>query len=229
MAEKFSEKYKELSKVRHTLPESRLINHSLFIRDVYKDPKTGKEGLPRYKVEVAFDPKDVTGEGTIEDAILDTVEAAWGKSAPDDFLDGKIASPFIEGDRLAAAREEKGKAGDAYKGKLVLRSDTAFNRNGEDADGGAAVFDEAVHPIGILEQNTSAVYQGCHGVVAVTIACYGEINARGQDERGVKLYLVAFQKTRDGEKLMSSQDHSKLFKPVGRDTGASTTRRRRAG
>src|SRR5690606_2886655 len=89
---------------RVTTPEGRLINFALFERDIYKDAR-GKEAEPKYKVEMAFDPDDVTGEGTIEDAVLDAAIAKWGDKAEDDFFEGKIGSPFLDGDRMAEKRE----------------------------------------------------------------------------------------------------------------------------
>ena len=193
-----------------TLPEGRLINCAFFTRDVYKDPETGAEGKPQYKGEIAFDPKDVTGENTIEDALIDAAVAAWGPDAEDKFINGKIISPFIDGDTLAEKREENGKSGDAYKGKLVCRPNTTFNKHGQDAEGGIDVFDEEVKPItGVNQQE---IYPGCYGIAGVTISCYK--NNRG--EKALKFYLVAFQKTRDGEKLVTPRDNTKLFKPLAK-------------
>ena len=45
----------EVKKQRHTLPQGRVINHSLFQRDIYKDER-GNEADPTYKIELAFDP-----------------------------------------------------------------------------------------------------------------------------------------------------------------------------
>ncbi|KKM18295.1 hypothetical protein LCGC14_1667070, partial [marine sediment metagenome] len=53
------------------------------------------------------------------------------------------------------------------------------------------------------------------------------------DNRGnhaLMFYLLAFQKTRDGDPLISARDHSELFKAVGRDQdGGTGGRRRRKG
>lgn len=205
------------------LPVGRLINESLFERDSYTGPD-GKEGTPSYKIELAFDPKDVQGEGTVEDAILDAGIEKWGPSFEDLYLDGKIIGPFISGDKLAARRVEKGKEGGAYAGKLVARANTIYNLNGQDAPGGIQVWDEQVKPIG--PANRQAVYPGCFGQAAVTIHCY--LDNRG--DKAMKFYLSAFQKTGDGEKLVASKDTSSLFKPVGKPAGdadATTGRRRR--
>ena len=215
----------EKTEVREfALPEGRLINENLFEKDAYKDPQTSKEGTAKYKVEIAFDPGDVTGEGTIEDSLIDAACDKWGDGAEDEFLKGDIRTPFLKGDKLAKRREEKGKEGDAYKGKLVIRADTLYNKDGLDAPGGIQVFDEEVNEVGIV--NRGAIYPGCMGVVGVTIHCYLD-NA---GDKSMKFYLSAFQKTGDGERLVASRDRSTMFKPVGRaksEDGGSGRRSRK--
>lgn len=209
------------------LPEGRLINHALFERDVYEDPR-GKKGDPLYKIEMVYDPKQVQGEGTIEDALLQAAFAEWGdtQKTEDEFFNGDIRLPFIEGTKYAAKREEKGKQGDAYKGKLIVRASTKFNKDGTDGPGGVAVYDEDTNPVGIVEGNSGLVYPGSYGILAVTISAGRDV---GSDDKHVKFWFVAYQKTRDGEKLMGSRDTSKLFTPVGRTEGASEGRRSRRG
>ena len=36
-------------------PIGRVINAHVFEKDSYKDPRTGKEGTPKYNIEMAFD------------------------------------------------------------------------------------------------------------------------------------------------------------------------------
>ena len=217
-----AEAAKKKEKKVFLLPEGRLINESLFEKDAYTDAQ-GRAGTPMYKVEMAFDPASVTGEGTFEDNLADAAADAWGDAWFDRFFDGDVKSPFLSGDKLAQKRADKGKEGDAYKGKLVLRSSTIYNLNGQDAPGGIQVWDENVQPIGMA--NRSVIYPGMYGVLAVTIHPY----LTNEGDKALKCYLEAFQRTRDGEKLVASKDSSKLFKPVGRDTGASEGRRSRRG
>lgn len=206
-----------------TLPEGRLINEALFERDIYKGPN-GNEGEPKYKVELAFDPDDVEGEDTVEDLLMDAIEEAFGASAVDD---KDTVYPLLSGDKLAKKREDKGKEGDAYKGKTVIRADTKFNKHGQDGPGGIQVYNEDLEEVTAV--NRQEVYPGCYGIAAITISTY--TTAAG--DPACKFYLSAFQKTRDGEKLVTSADHSKLFKPVGRkkseDGEKSNGRRRRKG
>lgn len=225
-----------------TLPEGRLINQSLFERDVYKDEK-GIEGKPLYKAEVGFTPADVTGEGTIEDKLIAAVEKAFGGEAADDYiayLEGKPtklatwSGPFLNGDDLAAARAAKGKEGDAYKGTLVIRTNTAYNKDGAEGPGGIHVYDQDVAPIQMLDKGK--VFNGCYGHVCVTIGT-SEIQQRTATAgkiRYVKFYLSAFQVTRNEEsdRLQAASDKSSAFKPYARPANANTSstgRRSRAG
>ena len=200
------------------LPEGLLVNHSLFERDAYANPQGGEPGKPKYKVEIAFDPAQVTGEGTIEDKMADAIAAKWGENAANDFLEGKagFVDPRLDGGELARRRAERGKEGDAYSGKMVIRADTTFNRDGVEGPGGTHVYGPDTAPIEAARQQE--VYQGCFGCAAVTIHAY---ETDGKNERGLtiklkalKFYLAAFQKTRDGERLVQAQDRSTLFKPV---------------
>jgi hypothetical protein len=207
------------------LPEGRLINSSLFERDAFTSAN-GVEGKPTYKIELAFDPADVTGEGKIEDDLANFAADEWGDTFFDLFLEGKkVHSPLKDGDEMAEARAERGKDGDAYKGKIVIRANTSFNQFGQDGPGGVAVFDGEAKPIGVANQ--TAVYPGCFGIAAVTIAAYVD----NVGKKALKFYLSAFQKTRDGEKLVQGRDHSTLFKPVGKPSGEASgaTGRRKRG
>ena len=205
-------------KVRHLTPVGRLIHESLFEKDQYTTDK-GKDGDPAYKIEVAFDRDDVEGDGTIEDGIMDAVVAEWGEAAEQQLLDGKIKTCLIDGEELKARREEKGKNGDAYAGKLVMRASTKFNKHGQDAPGGVQVYDEDVQEIGPATRDQ--IYPGCLVQVGLVFSCY---DVQG---KGVKAYLVAVQKVGEGEKLVSQADHSTLFKPAARSESGGGRKSRR--
>ncbi len=209
-----------------TLPEGRVINCALFEKDIYVNLK-GEAGKPSYKIEIAFDPADVEGEDTFEDKLIDAAVEKWGDGAEADFLDGKIRTPFLDGDKMAAKRERNEKPGDAYKGKLVIRPHTLFNRDGRDGPGGIAVWnDGADGEVGPIEpMQADQVYPGCYGKVAITINTYED----NDGESCLMLYLSAFQKTRDGDRLLTPRDTSKLFEPVGRKKGEASKRRTRKG
>lgn len=217
-----------------TLPEGRLINASLFERDIFKNEQ-GKEGKPSYKIELAF-PKSGTGlvgEGTdknptVEDRLLRAALDKWGDTDAmfNAFVDRKgVTVPFLDGDALAEKRRMKGKEGKAYEGMWVIRANTSFNKHGAEGPGGIAVYDEQAQAVDVA-RGQSIIWPGCYGIAAVTIGTY--LDNRG--DKGLKFYLVAFQRTRgeDSDRLVSARDTSKLFTPRGgaaAATGASTRRR----
>ena len=195
------------------LPEGRLINESLFEKDKFND-----RAVASYKVEIAFD--DSVDFEALEDAFYAAVVDEWGEGAGDKYENDEVILPYIEGNVLAARREEKGKPGDAYKGMTVLRAHTIFNKDGNDAPGGVQVYDEDVSDVS--GANRSIIYNGCYGEVGVTVGCYVDSDS---GKYAVMLYLVAFQKKKDGERLVTAADHSKLFKPVGKKAGGRSTGR----
>ena len=206
-------KKKDDTKKIHVLPFGRLINHSLFERDQYND-----EATPSYKVEVAYDA------GVLDDffeELMDAADDEWGKGASDENADITLLVPIKNGDKMAAKREKAGKKGDAYEGKQVIRAKTFFNKHGEKAAGGIAVYDEDKDAITVL--NSDQIYRGCMVQIALTIGTYTgqEKDDDGDliDTNGLTLYLAAVQKVGDGERLSGDGDRSDLFKPVGRKSG----------
>ena len=195
------------------LPEGRLINESLFEKDQFND-----RAVASYKVEIAFDD-DVDFE-PLEDAFYVAVIDKWGEDAGIAYDEGNVILPFIEGDVLAARREEKGKPGDAYKGMIVLRAHTIFNKDCNDASGGVQVYDLDVSDVS--GANRSVIYAGCYGETGITVGCYVDSDSGNY---AVMLYLNVFHKTKEGERLVTAADHSKLFKPVGKKAGGRSTGR----
>jgi len=193
-----------------TLPEGRLINHSLFVKDQFN-----KKAVPSYKIEMAYEA------GVLDDFYEDLLDAAvdrWGEGAD---KDDDLVIPILDGDKLARKREKKDKPGDAYKGMEILRANTQFNKHGEDDDGGICVYDLDTSEIGAGSKGK--IYQGCYGHMACTIGTY----ENNDGDNALTLYLVAFQKSKDGEKLITPKDHSKLFKPVGRKASGGGRRSRK--
>jgi hypothetical protein len=195
-----------------TFPDTgRLINHSLFVLDAYQG-KSGKPGKPAYRAEVAFD-MDKAFDAVIEKMYDFADSQGWSDQLkfdldyPEALPRKHIISGIKFGDDMAAKRADKGKPGDAYKGKWVVRAKTIFDRNGvEGGTGGAVVYDEAVELI--VPANQGIIYPGCY----VQMVC--SLNPYVDDDSGndaISFYLTAVQKTNDGEKLVSMADHSSLF------------------
>ena len=197
-------------------PVGRLINEALFEKD-----KFNEEATASYKIEMAFPWDDVA---KLEDELAAAAQEKWGGSAGDDYMNDKIISPLLDGDKLAARREEKGKPGDAYKGMAVLRAKTIYNKDGLNASGGIQVFGpetEEIDPI-----NRREIYTGCYGKAVVSIGNYDDSRS---GDHALMFYLHAFQKTKDGERLITARDYSEVFKPVGREEGSGPARRRKRG
>ena len=198
-------------------PEGRLINESLFEKDKFDDKAT-----PSYKMELAID-NDADFEA-LEEALYQAAVAEWGEEVVDkEWNADEILLPFKDGDTMATRREEKGKPGDAYKGKTVIRAHTIYNKDGSNGPGGIQVYDTDLSEIGAV--NRSAIYSGCYGEAGVTVGCY--IDSR-TDAHALMFYLVVFHKTKDcadDERLVTAADHSKLFKPVGKKASGRSTGR----
>lgn len=200
---------------RITTPVGRLVNGSLFEKDVFKDER-GREATPSYKIEMAFDEADIEA---LENAVVEAATAEWGEGAEKSYEDGDIRSPILDGDEMAKKRQEKGKSGDAYEGKVVVRASTIYNRHGEDAPGGVYVCDENAKELDFADRGK--VYNGCYGIAALAPQAYS-IDGR----KGVTFYLQGFQFVKDGEPLRGV-DPSSLFTATVSDKSEGKGRRRR--
>ena len=206
------------------LPEGRVINHNLIVRDQYEEGAALK-----YTVELAFEEGELND---LYDACCDFADEEFGAGTGDSEAEGGLYVPVLSGDKLAARREKKGKVGDAYKGMEVVRISTKFNKYGDEDAGGAAVYMPDAETE-ITAANKSELYPGMYGVAAIVLKGYEKTvqDADGDDERipAITLYLQAFQKTKDGDKLSSGSDKSQLFKPVGKASKKDGGRKRRKG
>jgi hypothetical protein len=204
------------------LPEGRLINNALFERDQYDEKST-----LAYKAEIAI-PKDDKAFEAIIDKLYAAAEAA-GLPGNEKFTvdGGDVACGIIDGDDYAKKRERVGKPADAYKGHWVIRAASKFNSQGVEGPGGMAVYNEEAEPVTI--QNQGVVYNGCYGILAVTISVYVDDGKGGTGLPSTKFYLAGFQKSRDGERFAAARDMSSVFKPLGKAAAAGGGERRRRG
>tara|TARA_R110000772_G_scaffold266176_3_gene388335 strand:+ start:545 stop:1174 length:630 start_codon:yes stop_codon:yes gene_type:complete len=198
------------------LPVGTVVNASLFERDTFVDA-TGNSGKPSYKVEIAFERGALDN---VADALMAAADAEWGEGAGDD---DTLIWPILDGDKLAEKREKRGKNGDAYKGKDVIRANTMFNADGKDAPGGISLYHPDLSKMDpVVDQKE--IYGGIKGSAGVSIGTYHDDRF---DRNGLKFYLSAFQKTEDGERIGGTADHSGLFTAVGRKDGETTKRTRK--
>jgi hypothetical protein len=208
---------KEETKTREIIYyEGRMINGSPWEKDRFNEKST-----PSYKIEVAF-PAGGPEDEKLWAALCSYAEGKWGPEGVADLENGAIANPLLDGDKLAQKRERKGKKGDAYRGMVVVRANTVFNHEGNDAPGGIAVFNEDAERIDFMDSaGKSSLYNGCMVRVAATIASY-----EGDDGDGLKFYLSAVQKIGEGERLVSMREYD-AFKPTGRKSGGERRERAR--
>ncbi len=210
-------------------PEGRLINGALYERDIYTDAK-GNEGAPKYNVEMAFQAEEVTGEGdgteagkTLEDRLYEYADEKWGEGSGEKMLAGDIRSPLLDGDKLAAKREKRGKTGDAYKGKIVVRAHTLYNKHGDQAPGGIKVWNpDMTEEVDLADREN--VYNGSMGAMRLSIGDYE--NSEG--DPCLMFYLSAYQYRGAGERLMSVADTASAFKPVLATAGGKRVGRKSA-
>ncbi len=196
-------------------PTGRLINESLFEKDQFN-----AEAIPSYKVELAIDNE--ADFEALETALYNAAMEEWPETADAEWDADEIMLPFKDGDKMARAREEKGKPGDAYKGCTVIRAHTIYNKDGNNGPGGIQVYDMDLSEIDFA--NRGAIFSGIYGEAGVTVGCYTDSRS---GDHALMFYLTSFHKDRGGEadKLVSAADHSKLFKPVGKKAGGRSTGR----
>lgn len=221
-------KKKETIKVM--VPTARMINGSLYERDVFKD-KDGREGHPSYKIEVVI-PKNHPDTEAFMERIAEEVCAEFDQDLKFDFEGGDAVTPFIDGDAYAAEREKRGKVGDAYKGNWIIRAHTKYNHEGQDGPGGAELYDEDVNKVEPLQAKTAGTfYNGCFVNLQVSLNFY-EAQLGRNKVPAVSFYMAGVQKDHDGERLTTGSSNAGAFKKIGRAANANTAeggRRRRAG
>ena len=198
------------------MPEGRLINGHVFVRTVYKDEK-GREGSAKYSTETVY-PQPVGDEESVlkdfEDYLYNILVATFGAEKVETYdANGWIRWPIKDGNKKAARREANGKSGEAYKGHDIVSASSLFNKDGDPAEGGIDVFDENVEDIAPV--NKSQVWNGCMGIVAVKAKAYEGTTDSDDPFISCVLYLEAFQKTGDGERLAMASNRSSLFQKHG--------------
>lgn len=214
-------------------PVGRMTNNSLLVRDAFKSNPQAAPGKPAYRIEVAYDPASLA---EVMDKTFEWAQNTFGDNiyfdcdadtlTPED-KKGKlmVVTPFKDGAQMKLEREARGKEGGAYDGKIVIRSKTYFNREGQDGEGGCDVVNEAVEPITAV--NRSELYNGMNVTVAVTPEEYKP----NQGGVGITFYLKAVQKHSDGEPLVSKGggSSSALFSPLKKAGAVAAAGGARAG
>lgn len=100
----------------------------------------GKKGEPRFTLDMILDPPDIAkfraedGSGNLVEIGVDRLavqlaKERWPELASPEVLKAELTKgwPLIKGDILAAKREAKKKDGEAFKGKIIIRSKSYEN------------------------------------------------------------------------------------------------------
>lgn len=211
-------------------PDGRLINGHLFVKNAFKDERTGKESAPRYRIEMAWSKTDKEFGKFLDDVFNHCVDKFGDKIYLhiDEPVKGydEVRSPIIDGDDVAKRRRKRGKdKNEGYDGMWIIRADTAFNFEGIDADGGIAVYGMDTEPVSAMDKGE--VYNGSYGQAKLELSFYED----NEGNPSAKFYLKAYQKVDDGEKLASVVDHSSSFqkRSGGRASEEEGGRRQRRG
>lgn len=166
-------------------PEVRFLFPQLFEKKEVKDRSGRPTGKEVYSIALLLEPGQE--KGPLTQALLQAAKAKWpNRDVVADIKAGKIRWPILSGEKEKAKAEEKGKNGDFYEGKKVIKA--------------ASIFDVGV--VGPNKQdiiNAKEVYSGCYGYVELKAEAYNAVMEGTPD--GLKFYLQNVMKSRDGERL----------------------------
>lgn len=161
----------------------------------------GKEkGDPLFGVTLLIDkPENLTPDDqarlkAMKEAAVKAAQAKWpGRDLKE------VRMPFRNGNTEAAAAEKKGKNGDFFKDKIVVKANTKFKP-------------QVVGPDRQEILNDKLVYSGCLMYAEVNLVAYEGVN--GGDD-GVKAYLGNFvMKVKDGDRL-TGRSAADVFSGIG--------------
>lgn len=162
----------------------------------------GKEkGEPVFGVTMLFDKASMSPEDQDRlKTLIETAQRVAREKWPGrDFKVEPIAMPFKQGDKEAEKSEKRGKNGDFYKGKLVLKTNSKFKPQVVGLDRKEII-------------NDKLVYSGCLMYAEVNFVAYDSVNG-GTD--GVKAYLGNFvMKAKDGPRI-AGKSAADVFAGIG--------------
>lgn len=146
-------------------------------------------GEPVYSITLLLDQEHVDEAKPI--AVKVAKEKWPSRNFGEDIATGQFNWPFKDGNKVKADAEKKGKNGDFYADKTVLKASSKF-------------------PPGLLDEKKRVVdpnvpfsknlfYSGCYCHVEIAFNAYDGVSG-GAD--GVKVYLQNVMKAGDGERLI---------------------------
>jgi len=136
--------------------------------------------VEKWCVDLLF-PKD-TDLSLLNKIVKDLIKEQWPKATPE--LLKKIRGPFKEGN---ANLDKEGEIKAGYEDMIYVSLDTKNQ---------APILKHATGELMTPEDGRNELYGGCYGRALVNAGTYDHLG-----NRGVKFYLAAVQKHRDGEPM----------------------------
>jgi hypothetical protein len=164
-------------------PKFTVLFPNLFEPKAVVDPKTGKQSEPTYGITMLFDPADVK---PLWDVIQKVARMNWPNDSAEELRTKTF--PIKDGDKEKARAEAKGKSGDFYAGKKVLKAKSKFQPG-------------IIGPNKQKVLDPQRIYSGCVGIAEINFNAYEGFGG------GVNAYLNHFMLLEDGPKLVG---HSAL-------------------
>jgi hypothetical protein len=180
-------------------PKFTVLFPNLFEPKAVTDPKTGKQSEPAYSITMLFDPEDIKPLWAV---MLKVAKLTWPGIDEDELR--RKNWPMKDGNKEAERARAKGKNGDFYDGKKVLKAKSKFQP-------------------GILGPdkrdllNPKRIYSGCVGVAELNFNAYDGFGG------GVNAYLNHFMLLEDGPKLVGHTAQDAFSGIEGRVTDVDPT------
>lgn len=188
-----------------------LIYPHLLTPRAFKDPKTGREGKPRYEASFLFNDLsdiDLTAMVTI------AADAARAMHPGRDLK--SLRMPFKKGDELAAKAEAKSKERNWAKGSIILETKTEHLPKMGVVKAGRVV--DLLSPAEVAA-NIGAFYSGTEAYAQVRFVAYEGMGG------GVTAYLQHVLSLNKGDKIAGGQSTAEVFGGyIGIETNEDPTR-----
>jgi len=143
--------------------------------------------IEKWCVDLLF-PKD-TDLSLLNKIVKDLIKEQWPKATPE--LVKKIRVPFKDGN---ANLDKEGEIKPGYENTIYVSLDTKNQ---------APILKHATGELMTPEDGRNELYGGCYGRALVNAGTYDHLG-----NKGVKFYLAAVQKHRDGEPMGDSKTTS---------------------
>jgi len=157
-------------------------------------------GDPKYSVTVLLDDEQQT---EVARELAKAIRAKWpGRNIREDVQYNRLHWPIVSEQQAKSSAEQRGKDGRIYEGYSLLKADSKFPPMLYD---GRKQLDPA------RPDAARIFYSGCYANVQLNVSAYDGVSG-GKD--GVKTYLQAVVKTKDGDRLIGGGVRDEVFAGV---------------